>query len=319
MNAITKIIRSIDEFQRKNLVFGFIYALVKKYGTDNASYLAALITYYGILSLFPLLIVFTTVSQLLLKNDAALRLKLSTSVSHYLPIIGTQLQHNIHSSSKTGLALIIGLLITLYGARGGASAVQYAMSSIWYVPQTKQPAFAKNILRSFGIIFAGGIGLMAATIISGYTTFLGHTIVTKVLALLISCIILWVTFICIIQLAIPIHKKIKQIMLGAAIAAIGLQILQTVGSALLAHELKSFNSTYGTFALVIGLMFWIYLQAEVILYAANVDVIRAYHLFPRSLQNPLTIADKRAYRRAARAQSRHKSEQLDIHFDETDA
>jgi membrane protein len=182
MNAITKIMHSTDQFQRNNPVIGFLYALIKKYGTDNASYLAALITYYGILSLFPLLIVFTTVSQLLLKNDAPLRLKLSSSVSHYLPIIGSQLQHNIHSSTKTGLALVISLLITLYGARGGASAVQYAISSLWYIPQTKQPPFAKNILRSFGIIFAGGFGFMAATFISGYTTFLGHSIATKILA-----------------------------------------------------------------------------------------------------------------------------------------
>ncbi len=307
---------AIDQFQRHNSVIGFIYAIIKKYGTDNGGYQAALITYYGVLSLFPLLIVFTSVTQLILKNNLQLRLKVSNSISHYLPIVGTELQQHVHSPAKTGLALTISLLITFYGARGGASALQYAISSLWYVPQDKQPSFLKSMLRGFGIIFTGGIGLVAATIISGYTMFLGHTVFFRILANMISALIIWLTFIAIIQLAIPLHKKIKQIVLGAGITAIGLQILQICGSALLAHELKSFNTTYGIFALVIGLMFWIYLQVEVILYAVEIDVIRAHKLSPRSLQNPLTAADKKAFSLLAKAQSHHKSEHVSVHFTE---
>jgi membrane protein len=314
-NFVQSVLAKIDNYQQGSPFFGFFYAIIKKYGTDNGSYLAALITYYGVLSLFPLLIVFSTVTQLLLRNDAALRLKVSDSVSQYIPVIGSQLQHSIHSPTKTGIGLIISLLVTFYGARGGASVIQFSISSLWYVPQDKQPPFLKNIARSFGIIVGGGLGLIAATVISGYTTFLGHSLLVRLLTSLISCIVLCLTLLIVIQLSLPDHKPWKQLALSAGIAAIGLQILQILGSVVLSRELKSFNTTYGTFALVIGLMFWIYLQAEVILYAAEVDVVRRYKLWPRSLQNPLTKADQHAFRRAAKAQSRHDSENIAVHFD----
>lgn len=313
-NPMEQVLGRVDKFQQGSPFFGFLYAIIKKYGTDNGGYLAALITYYGVLSLFPLLIVFSTLTQLLLRNDQALRLKISNSVSQYIPVIGSQLQHSIHSPTKTGIGLIVSLIITFYGARGGAGVLQFAISSLWYVPQDKQPPFLKNIARSFGIILGGGIGLIATTVISGYTTFLGHSFPIRLLTSLISCVILCLTLLLVIQLSLPDRKPWRQLILSAGIAAIGLQILQILGSAVLAHELKSFNTTYGTFALVIGLMFWIYLQAEVLLYAAEVDIVRRYKLWPRSMQNTLTIADQQAFRKAAEAQSRHDTENIAVHF-----
>lgn len=317
MNFITRLINSVDSFQRNHAVAGFPYAVMKKYGTDNGSYLSALITYYALLSLFPLLIVFTTVVQLLFKGNTQLRAKISTSVSHYFPVIGNQLQQSVHSPAKAGIALVVSLLATFYGSRGVASALQYTLSSLWYVPRIKQPSFLKNILRSIGILLAGGIGLVASVVLSGYTTFLGHLFVVKILATLLSVIVLWITFIILFKLAIAGNKKIKTVMIGAGVAAIGLQIIQTVGSALLSHELHEFHSTYGTFALVIGLMFWIYLQAQVILYATEVNVVSAYRLFPRSLQPPLTDSDKVAFTRSTKAQKQNKLENIDVTFSES--
>jgi membrane protein len=314
MNFLKRTLTSIDGYQRNHGVIGFPYAVIKKYGTDNASYQSALITYYALLSLFPLLIVFTTVVQLLFKGNQQLRVKISNSVAHYFPVIGNQLQQSVHSPAKAGLALAISLLVTFYGSRGVASAFQYALNSLWYVPRTSQPPFLKNIIRSLGILVAGGLGLIISVVLSGYTTFLGHLFIVKILATLISVIVLWATFILLFKLAIAGNKKIKNVLVGAAVAAIGLQILQIVGSALLSHEIHNFHSTYGTFALVIGLMFWLYLQAEVILYAVEVDVVKAYKLFPRSLQPPLTEGDKVAYTRSTKAQQQHKLENIDVSY-----
>lgn len=314
MNLITKTLRNIDASQRKHSLFGFIYAVVKKYGEDNAGYLGAVITYYGLLSLFPLLIVFTSLSQLLLRNDPSLRNRLSSSVTHYFPIIGNQLQQGIHSPKRTGIALIISLLVMLYGARGIASAFQYSLNSLWHTPSFKQPPFLKNLARSFGIIGAGGIGLIAAVFLSSYTVALGHAIVIKILATLLSVVILWLMFIILFKLAVAGHKHIHSVITGAAVAAVGIQILQTGGGAILAHELKGLNNIYGTFALVIGLLFWIYLQAEVVLYAAEVQVVKNYHLFPRSLQGSLTDSDKLAYTRYAKGTRQNKDEKIDVHF-----
>jgi membrane protein len=163
-HIIERLVHSLDTFQQHSVITSFPYAVIKKYADDNGSYLSALITYYGLLSLFPLLIVFTSVSQLLLKDNAALRAKVSGSIAHYIPVIGTQLEHATKSPGKTGLALLISLLITLYGARGGASALQYAINTVWYIPTTKQPRFHENLVRSIGIIAVGGVGLVAGAL-----------------------------------------------------------------------------------------------------------------------------------------------------------
>jgi len=314
VNFIQKSVSKIDNFQRLHSVFGFPYAVIKKYGEDNGGYQAAIITYYGLLSLFPLLIVFTALTQLILKGDPALQHRVSESVSQYFPIVGSQLQSGVHSTGKTGLALVVSLLVTLYGARGGASALQYAITSLWHVPRVERPPFLKNMVRSFGIIFGGGLGLIAAVVISGYTNILGKGIEVRLLATLISLALLWVTFIWLFKLAIAGNKSVKSVAVGAAIAAVGVQILQVLGTVILGHQLKGLTSTYGAFALVIGVLFWIYLQAQVIMYAVEVDVVRAYKLFPRAIQEPLTAADKRAVASSAQAHTRYKYQSVDVSF-----
>jgi membrane protein len=315
MNRFTKAIQNIDTLQRKHTTLGFFYAIIKKYGQDNGGYQSAIITYYGLLSLFPLLIVFTSFTQLLLKNNHALRNKIATGTTHYFPIIGSQLQHSIHSPKESGLALIVSLFIMLYGARGVASAFQYSLNSLWYIPQFKQPPFLKNVLRGLSIITIGGLGLLTTSLLSGYIATLGHDFFIKIIATLASLLLLWVVLIYLFKLAVAGNKHIHQVMVGAAIAAIGLQILQTLGGIIMSRELKELNSLYGTFALVIGLLFWIYLQVEVILYAVEIDVIRAYHLFPRSLQGSLTESDKAAYIKYTKSTTQRINEKTFVKFE----
>jgi uncharacterized BrkB/YihY/UPF0761 family membrane protein len=188
------------------------------------------------------------------------------------------------------------------------------MSSLWHIPPTKQPPFLKNAARSFGIIFAAGIGFIVASVLAGYTAILGHSIEVKILSIIISMLILWGTFIVLFKLSIGGNKRVKSVAVGAAFAAIGIQLLQTLGTVILAHELKSLSNMSDTFALVIALMFWMYLQAQIILYGVEIDVIRKYQLFPRSIQPPLTEADKRAYTNYAQSRRLTPYESVEVRF-----
>ena len=314
MNRVKKLIQAIDAFQRRHIISGFAYAIFKKYSQDNCGYQSAVISYYGFLSLFPLLIVLTSLTKLILGTASPLRQRISTSTVHYFPIVGNQLQQSIRSPKETGVALIISLIIMLYGARGVATTLQYSLSSLWYIPQFKRPSFIDNLFRSLGIIIVGGAGLLIASIVSGYTAIPGNDLIVKIISSSVSLVLLWLTFIFIFKLAIAGSRSVRQVIVGAAITAIGLQILQILGGFIMVHELKGLSSIYGTFALVVGLLFWIYLQAEILLYAAQVDVIRAYRLFPRSLQGPLTDADKAAYEKQAETKRQSIDERIVIKF-----
>ena len=295
--GINRFIGWVDSFQRSHSFAGFIYAVVKKYGDDEAANRGALITYYGFLSLFPLLLVLTSVLQLLLRSNYHLRDQLMDKLITYFPVVGNELERNIHTPHKAGIALVVGLLITLYGARGGAVAFSSAISHIWEIPRPQRAGFPLNIVRSLSIVFIAGLGLILAAILSSFATTLGHSLASSALAVVISVFTLFWVFMLIFNLSISTSKiSYRDFVYGSILAAVGIQILQIFGGFIITHQLKNLTSLYGTFALVLGILFWIYLQVQVVLYAAEIDSVRKLNLWPRALAgDSLTQADKKAY------------------------
>lgn len=316
-NPFEKLLAKLDVFQQKRRGLAIAYGVVKKYGDDEAGYQGALITYYGFLSLFPLLIVATSVVDLVSRNNEALRTRLIDSLGQYFPTIGENLQTQIHGSSKTGLALVIGLLITLYGARGIAVAVQHALDHVWQVPRPKRAGFPKGPLKSVGLILGAGLGFVVSAVISGFATGGDREIVIRFLLTLASIAALFVTFCFIFQFGTSSRHKLHANFPGAIVAAAGLAVLQVVGGYLINHELHNLRGLYGQFALVLAILFWIALQAQVFMYAAEINTVRALRLYPRSLTGkPITAADRKAYSLAAEKEAYRPKpeEEIDVTF-----
>ena len=103
---------------------------------------------------------------------------------------------------------------------------------------------------------------------------------------------------------------------GAAFAAVLWTVLQIVGGYYVTHQLKGASNVYGTFAIVIGLLVWIYLGAQITLYGAEINVVRKDRLWPRSLvQPPLAEGDKRTYEHTAAVEERRPEEDVEVSFD----
>lgn len=314
MNIFERFIVKLDKFQRRHLALALFQAVTKKYGEDNGGNLAALITYYGFLSLFPLLIVFTTLTQLLLHNNPTLLANVSSGVTHYLPVVGHQLQESVHSSANTGLALMISLFVTFYGARGVANALQYALNNVWGMPVVNHPSFPKNTVRSLGILSIGGLALVSTAVLSALIATISHGWLSKTVVMLLNVSVLWVAFIYVLKFAIAGHKIARDVWRSALFIALGIQILQIIGVLLFNHQLNGLRSAYGTFALTLSLLFWIYLQAQVILYACETDIVLQKGLYPRSLHDPLSTSDRRALQRKVKATQQHPSESIQVRF-----
>src|SRR4030088_1935767 len=158
----------VDQYQAHSRPAGFLYAVFKKYSEDEAGHRAALLAYYGFLSIFPLLLVLTTVLKLLLHNNSRLSTEILHGVVAYFPVLGRDLQQNIHGLTTTGVALVIGIALTLFGARGVADVLRNGLDHIWQVPVVRRSSFWPALGRSMSMIVAGGFGLMLAPILSGY-------------------------------------------------------------------------------------------------------------------------------------------------------
>ena len=128
----------LNQHQLKHRPSGFSYGVIKKYSEDNTGYQANLITYYAFIALFPLLIVVISLLQLVLRHNQSVKLRIVTTISHYFPAMSAELQNNIHSLHRTGLALILGILVALYGARGVAGAWRYTLDNILFVPRRRR-------------------------------------------------------------------------------------------------------------------------------------------------------------------------------------
>ena len=286
----------------------------KKFGDDQAGNLAALIAYYAFASIFPLLLVLVTVLDIVLKNNAALRDQLLNSALSQYPVIGPQLSTNLHGLQETGLALVIGLILTFLGARGIANAMQNAVNSVWEVPMARRPGFPWALLRSLGLILVVGPGLIATIVLSsvaggtGHIGGVGDRIAAVAVSLLLNVGLFWVGF----RLATAKEIPFRDLRLSAILAAVAWQILQLVGGYFVGHQLAS-NSAYGAFAVVLGLLAWFYLEAQLTLYAVELNVVRTRRLWPRSvLPPPLTKADMEAYQLYAEAGQRRSDLEIEV-------
>jgi inner membrane protein YhjD len=283
-NIVDRLAIRVDKLQQKQHALAFTCAVIKKYGDDNAGQEAALLTYYGFLSLFPLLLVATSIVDIVAQHNMHLRERLLADATSYFPVIGEQLQQNIHGSNKTGLALVIGLLFALYGARGIANAVRNTLDNAWATPRTQRTGFPKNLLKSLALLLGAGLGLLLTTVLASYATAqLGHSFLFRLIPIALNAGLLYLIFMYVFILGTSRRRPRKDLRLGAITAVIGLLILQTIGGYLITHELRNTRGAYGQFSLVLAVMFWIYLIAQVFIYAIEINVVHTYKLWPRSI------------------------------------
>lgn len=314
MNQIQKIIHGIDHFQQRYRFTAYVYAVIKKYGEDQAGYQSALLTYYAFLSLFPLLLVLATLTGLLAHSHPALQSSIIHSVTNYFPSIGNQLA-SVKGIHKSGLPLIIGVLFTFYGARGVADAFRNGVNHLWRIPITDRDGFPKSLLKSLALIVGSTFGLILASACTGLTAAAGHGPVFKLLSVLVNMAVFFGLFSWLLNTSLPHHVPFRDVRSGALTAAVGLVLLQTFGAILLKNQLKNLDVVYSYFAVSLGLMFWLYLQAQVVYYSVEIAAVRTQSLWPRSLVDYSTEADKRALKlQAAEARSieqEHVEKKLD--------
>jgi membrane protein len=315
-----QLLHRIDKMQQRRPALAVAVATYKKFSDDRAGNLAALVAYYAFASVFPLLLVAVTVLDIVAKNNPKVGGQLLKALQDY-PVIGPQLAHNLNGLTKTGLALVIGIVLTLYGARSVATAMQNAMNSAWGVPQYERPGFPKSLLRSFGLIAVIGPGQILTIALSSVAGGTGHLggVLAKIAAFAVSLILnvglFWLAF----RLASAPAVATRDLRLSAILAAILWQLLQLLGGYFIGHQIKS-NSAYGTFAVVLGLLAWFYLQAQLTLYVIELNVVRSKQLWPRTLAPPpLGYADMRAYELYARASQQRAEVEITVRRSDGDA
>jgi membrane protein len=319
----------LDRFQQTHRWAGFPLAVVYKFADDQGGYLAALLAYYGFLSVFPLLLLLVTVLGFVLHGDAHAQSVVLASAVAQFPVIGDQLRSNVHAVHGSVTALVAGVVGSVYGATGVAQAGQHAMNTIWAVPRPRRANPLRSRLTSLFAVTVLGAGALVTTALAGLfgaSGAVGQALgpLGKLLALLVALLGNSVLFVGAFRFLTPSHIPRRQLIAGALAAAVLWQVLQGVGGYYVSHSLRHASQVYGLFGIVLGLIGYLYLAAAATLLCAEANAVRARRLWPRSLLTPftddvtLTAADERQYSDLATAQQAKGFEEIDVTFQDPD-
>jgi membrane protein len=314
----------LDDFQQRHRWAGAPLAVIYKFHDDQGVYLAALIAFYGFLSVFPLLLLLTSILGFVLQNDPELQTRVLDSTLSQFPVIGQQLG-DPQSVRGSGIALVVSVLVAVYGALGVAHAIQHAMNVTWAVPRCRRPNPFHLRLRSLVLIALGGLATMVATVLSGFASSaaaFGANLdwLTAVLIVVAAIVVNAAVFVVGFWICVARSRSVRSLLPGALTAAVVWQVLQLVGTAYVSRVVTNADATYGAFALVLGLIAWIFLASVAIVFSAEIDVVRYKRLYPRSLLTPftddveLTRADRRTYTEIAAAQQYKEFETVTVSF-----
>ncbi len=318
MNPLEPVVRRFDGFQQRHLVPSFVVGVVKKFGDDSAGTLAALLAYYGFLSIFPLLLVLTTVLGLFFAHDVSLQQRILNSAIGQFPIVGKELAgphgvRSLHSGSVLGLA--VGLIGLVWGSLGVSQAAQRAMAEVWNIPGVSRPGFLPRLGRSLEFLALLALDLALTTFLVGSATLGTGPVWSHALKIALGLAVNVIIYVLSFRILTPASIKTNCLVPGAALAGAGWTILQYAGTLLVGHTLRHANQTYGYFGSVLGLLSFLYLAAQVTVYAAEVNVVRMRRLYPRTVAPPpLTDADRAVLRAVAEQGERRPEQRVQVEF-----
>lgn len=284
---IKTVTTAADEIQRRHALLAVPIAVFKKFGEDQGGHWAALVAYYGFFSLFPLLLAFTTILGFVLQGNEELQERILESALAQFPIIGETIRDNLGKIEGSFMALAVGIVGSLWAGQGVLLTFQTAMDELWGVPKRSRPNFLKGRLRAFLALLVFGVAIITSSVLAGLGTSGGSfgwalRVVTVAATFALNAIVIGAAFRYLTVAPIGWRDVVPGALLSSAVWL----ALLALGAMLVDRQLRGSEALYGFFAIVLGLLSWIYIGAQLLLLSAELNVVLARRLWPRSLQSP---------------------------------
>jgi YihY family inner membrane protein len=317
VSFVERAVRRLDRFQQRHRVPSLIFGVVKKFGDDNAGTLVANLAHTAFGTLFPLLLLLVTVLGLVLSaHPHLLHQVLKSSLSQF-PVIGTDLAANIKALKRdSAFGFVVGIGGLVWGSLSLGQNGIFTMAQVWNLPGPERPNYWKRLSRSAGFLGVLAVGVIVGTFLGAAVPAAKGSLPLAVAGGAASALVNFGLYLFAFRILTPHEVGWRQLVPGSVVAGVGWTVLQEFGGFVVGHYLKNDNALYGTFGIVLGLFAWLYLISEITVYAAELNVVLARRLFPRSLvQPPLTAADRESLAAQALQNQRRPEQRVEVSFD----
>ena len=314
----------LDRTQRRFPPLGYPIATVFKFGDDQGAFLAATFAYYAFVSIFPLIILATTVLGVVLEGNSSLQKDLIDSALAEFPIIGDQISA---PSASTGswVSIAVSSIIALYGALGAAQAFQHMANTVWQVPRNSRPNPFAARGKSIGLIAVFGTALFGTVGLTQVVPRVIHLAGLAKFGVQVGTLAVDVAA-ALLAFRVATSRTVRTLALlpGAVFAGVMWQVLQSVGGLYVEHVVQRNSAVAaGQLAVVVGLVIFLYIVGIVLALAMEIDAVRVLRLWPRSLLTPftdnveLTAGDIRAYTGLTKSTRLKGFQQINVTFDKS--
>ncbi|MGO9790222.1 MAG: YihY/virulence factor BrkB family protein [Solirubrobacteraceae bacterium] len=312
-------ISRLDSFQQRVPALALPVAVIKKFSDDGVDALGVQVAYWGFFSVFALLLVFASILGFVFDSNPDLQHKLLDSTLERMPVLGPQISGEVGRLTGSGVALVVGLVGALWTGLSVTLAIGTALDRIWTVPTVRRPGFLSARLRSLLVLALFGTVNVLATVAVGFLTAGGSgSVLTEVLGLIASGVVDLVLFTASFRVLTAARLTTREVLPGAVLATVCWLALQAIGGVFVTQMLAGSSQIYGGFAAVIGLLSWLLIAAQLILIAAELNVVLARRLWPRSLTGELLAADRQALRDSAAAAQLDSRQHISVSFAQSD-
>jgi membrane protein len=243
-----------------------------RYERTHGDLLAAGVTYFAFLGLFPVLLLVASIFGLFLAGDALLQQQLFDAIRETFPgALGEQLVHEVKSAvGSAGVTGLIGLIGFLYAGLRTVDKLRIGMELIWKGEVEKPDVLRDNLQDLLALLALGAIGLAGLGLTGGITQatswvldLLGLTdggFLTWVVALGLAVVGDVVIFLWLLRFLPSVSYPLRRLLPGALFGAAGFEVLKVVGGFYL--SLISGSVTASAFGGAVGLLVWINLLAR---------------------------------------------------------
>jgi YihY family inner membrane protein len=261
-------------------------AVLKKYGEDNGRRVAAAIAFYGFFSIFPLMLVLVSVLGLVLQGNDDLRQRILSTALAQFPVIGTDIQENVGAATGSAVAVVVGVVAALWAGTSAFTTLQIALDQVWGVPWSERRKPMARRLRSVLGVALVGVALLGVTIVTSVLAGIRGPfgIAGRLLLAVATVIVVSALFAGVFRWLTSAEVTWRAVLPGSVLAGVGWVVLGAVGGFYITRVVQGASDTYGVFAVVIGLLSWLLLLAQLVIYSAELNVVLSQDRWPRELR-----------------------------------